>query len=246
MKLTFLVNDNGTKRRIDSSAPVIKIGTSPRAGLQFNDERISRLHAVIEQTDRLRIIDLGSTSGTRLNQNPDRIHMADVELLDVVYLGDRSSFQTWLTEDLDQPLTRKPPGVMTLDELRAEILKLSVTETFRINTAFSDAVKQRFHACSQELIRRNELARSEEVEHHPFRPLFVEPPPTPPKKRPPIPGEVAWEVTRLQQQLSVMTKDRDGWQIEAERLADVVADRDREIEALKDALQQAKEGWKYR
>lgn len=48
--------------------PVIKLGRQPRSHVVLDDDRVNRMHAVIERDDtKVQIIDLGSSTGTQVN-----------------------------------------------------------------------------------------------------------------------------------------------------------------------------------
>lgn len=249
MKLTFLINDEGTKRRIDTNSSPVKIGTTDRSALKFNDQRVARLHAVIEQdnNDRPRIVDLGSAYGVVLKHVTEQaggraIRMAPVNTLDVIQISPQSYFQVWETDVFERPSlieTRTPPGRMRTDELREEIFRLDTALDLYSGEEFQRVVRTRKARCERELFDNStEVPPSE----HPYRALHAEAPK--PATKTTVPSN--WEIDYLKRRLEAMTKDRDGWQIEAERLAEVVAERDREIATLKDQIQGTKEGWRYR
>lgn len=247
MKLTFLINDNGTKRRIDTNSSPVKIGATDRSALKFNDQRVARLHAIIEQdsNNKPRIVDLGSTYGVVLKHVTGQaegrsVKMAPINTLDVIQVSPQSYFQVWETAVFEQPSlieVRTPPGRMPTDELREEIFRLNTALDLYSGEDFQRVVKARKMRCEYELFNNGTEAPSTE---HPYRALHVEAP------KPATKTQGPWEATSLRRSLEAMTKDRDGWRTEAERLADVVADRDREIAALKQQIQDTKEGWKYR
>lgn len=249
MKLTFLINDEGIKRRLDVDSTQIKIGTTDPSALKFNDKRVARIHAIIEQdsNNKPRIVDLGSAYGVVLKHMTEQaggrtIRMAPVNTLDVIQISPQSYFQVWETEVFERPSlieVRTPPGRMRTDELREEIFRLNTALDLYSGEEFQHAVKARKARCEHELFNNSTEVPLNE---HPYRALHVEV--AKPATKTTFPTN--WEVNSLKQRLEAMTKDRDGWQIEAERLADVVADRDREIEALKSQIQGAKEGWHHR
>src|SRR5262245_66424023 len=62
--------DAGASCTIDGGAPApILVGLGPACGLRLTDRQVSRRHAALEPTARqgVRITDLGSTNGTRVN-----------------------------------------------------------------------------------------------------------------------------------------------------------------------------------
>jgi hypothetical protein len=73
------------RRKLDEK--VIKIGKMASSHLFIDHPSMSRIHAVVEVTDEhAQIIDLGSTTGTKVNG--DRVNKATVTAGDVLQLGD--------------------------------------------------------------------------------------------------------------------------------------------------------------
>lgn len=70
-------------RRYDQT--VIKIGQSEDADLQLKHESVNTMHAVVQVTNRVEILDLGSSHGVRLNGKP----VADALLStgDIIQIG---------------------------------------------------------------------------------------------------------------------------------------------------------------
>lgn len=88
-------DDAGTHHKTPGGL-VIKIGRLTSSHLRIKDASVSRMHAVIEVSQRAAvIIDLGSETGTRVNGKPvnkaslkdgDRLRFGDIEV--VVEIGD--------------------------------------------------------------------------------------------------------------------------------------------------------------
>jgi hypothetical protein len=89
-----VTDPDGSERTVRFDQDVIKIGRAPSCHLVLADERVSRMHAVIEVgEDRTEIIDLGSEAGTEVNG--ERITQARLELSDVIRMGD-TTLVVWL------------------------------------------------------------------------------------------------------------------------------------------------------
>jgi TonB family protein len=66
--LTLAIAQNGETREETFAQDIIKVGKLPSNHLQIEDDKVSRMHAVIEvKGDEVQIIDLGSASGTLVN-----------------------------------------------------------------------------------------------------------------------------------------------------------------------------------
>jgi len=84
--LAFRVHGPGGSREVTLARPVIKIGRLSSAHLPLDDPDASRMHAIIEiQDDRVVVIDLGSTSGTRVNGA--RVSKAELHHGDQIEIG---------------------------------------------------------------------------------------------------------------------------------------------------------------
>jgi len=60
--------DAGLERQLDGSAPRLLLGSGPACDLRISDRMVSRRHAALDVRDELlRIVDLGSRNGTRVN-----------------------------------------------------------------------------------------------------------------------------------------------------------------------------------
>ena len=66
--------------------PCLTVGRGPGVDLEFEDDEMSRRHAALEYADgSLRIRDLGSTNGVRVNDGP--VSVRELEHGDRVQLG---------------------------------------------------------------------------------------------------------------------------------------------------------------
>ena len=86
--VTFrIAQPDGTQHDVTLAHTVIKVGRVASAHLRVeNDPDVSRLHAVIEvEHDKLTIIDLGSSSGTYVNEQ--KISRATASIGDVLRVG---------------------------------------------------------------------------------------------------------------------------------------------------------------
>jgi DNA-binding NtrC family response regulator len=79
--------DRGASLDVDGGSPGrALVGQSPTCALRLRDPQVSRRHAALEATtDGLRVVDLGSTNGTRINGV--RIHDAYLRPGDLVEMG---------------------------------------------------------------------------------------------------------------------------------------------------------------
>lgn len=77
-------------RELRVQQPIVKLGRLAHAHVVIDDERASRLHAVIEATSLtdVSIIDLGSATGTRVNGAP--INKQQLRSGDVIHIGETS------------------------------------------------------------------------------------------------------------------------------------------------------------
>src|SRR5689334_1644141 len=89
VSLTFrLFKGDELVRELKLAQPIIKVGKVPASHLRLEDETVSRMHAVIEATSPtdVRIIDLGSTTGTFVNGA--KINKATLQSGDTLQIGD--------------------------------------------------------------------------------------------------------------------------------------------------------------
>jgi len=88
LTLSFRIFHNGQLvRETQLSQGVIKIGKVPSAHLKVDDEKVSRMHAIIEVLGtEVSVIDLGSTSGTFVNGQ--KINKAKLQNGDEITVGD--------------------------------------------------------------------------------------------------------------------------------------------------------------
>jgi FHA domain-containing protein len=88
LALSFRIFKNGQLLREDKlTQGVIKIGKVPSAHLRIDDDSVSRMHAVIEVTNKdVSLIDLGSTRGTFVNDK--KINKATLQSGDVITVGE--------------------------------------------------------------------------------------------------------------------------------------------------------------
>jgi pSer/pThr/pTyr-binding forkhead associated (FHA) protein len=87
--LTFKVTRNGELLSVEKfEQETIKIGRLSSAHLRLNDEKVSRIHAVVEVSDggEVSVIDMGSTEGTFVNG--EKINKAVLRPGDEVRVGD--------------------------------------------------------------------------------------------------------------------------------------------------------------
>jgi pSer/pThr/pTyr-binding forkhead associated (FHA) protein len=86
--LVFHVVQQGRPpREVVTNNEVLKIGKMPRAHLKIDDDpNVSRMHAVIEvKRDAIEVIDLGSMTGTFVNDN--QVNKATVVVGDTIRVG---------------------------------------------------------------------------------------------------------------------------------------------------------------
>lgn len=91
MSLTFRIYQNQSETLLRTETftqAVIKVGKLASSHLRLDDDRVSRMHAVIEVADtgEVSIIDLGSHQGTTVNEM--KINKAVLRDGDVLRLGD--------------------------------------------------------------------------------------------------------------------------------------------------------------
>ncbi len=88
LSLSFRIFNNGQLvRETQLSQGVIKIGKVPSAHLKIDDEKVSRMHAIIEVLGtEVSVIDLGSTGGTFVNGQ--KINKAKLQSGDAITVGD--------------------------------------------------------------------------------------------------------------------------------------------------------------
>ncbi len=86
--LSFRIFHNGQLvRETQLSQGVIKIGKVPSAHLKIDDEKVSRMHAIIEVLgNEVSVIDLGSTGGTFVNGQ--KVNKAKLQSGDAITVGD--------------------------------------------------------------------------------------------------------------------------------------------------------------
>src|SRR5687768_6394861 len=67
---------------------IVKIGRLSTAHLRLDDEKVARIHAILEvsPSGQIHVIDMGSSEGTFLNG--ERVHKGRVTLGDELKLGD--------------------------------------------------------------------------------------------------------------------------------------------------------------
>ncbi len=88
LSLSFRIFHNGQLVREDKlSQGVIKIGKVPSAHLRLDDDKVSRMHAIIEVLgNEVSVIDLGSTGGTFVNGQ--KVNKAKLVSGDAIEVGD--------------------------------------------------------------------------------------------------------------------------------------------------------------
>ncbi len=88
LSLSFRIFNNGQLVREEKlNQGVIKIGKVPSAHLRIDDEKVSRMHAIIEVLGtEVSVIDLGSTGGTFVNGQ--KINKAKLQSGDTITVGD--------------------------------------------------------------------------------------------------------------------------------------------------------------
>lgn len=88
LSLSFRIFHNGQLvRETQLSQGVIKIGKVPSAHLKIDDDKVSRMHAIIEVLgDDVSVIDLGSTGGTFVNGQ--KVNKAKLQTGDTLTVGD--------------------------------------------------------------------------------------------------------------------------------------------------------------
>ena len=97
VELVFQVHAPGQPpREVRVQQQIIKLGRVPSAHVRVDDDRMSRMHAVIEaiSADNVVVIDLGSTTGTRVNGAPIQKHK--LRSGDTIQLGGTSLHVTIL------------------------------------------------------------------------------------------------------------------------------------------------------
>ena len=91
VELVFQVHAPGQPpREVRVQQQIIKLGRMPRAHVYLDDDQVSRMHAVIEakSASEVVVIDLGSTSGTRVNG--EQIQKQQLRTGDTLQLGSTS------------------------------------------------------------------------------------------------------------------------------------------------------------
>lgn len=84
----FVLRGNDAGLRIPLTKPAVTLGRTLDADLVFQDEQISRRHAMIvrdEKSDAYHLVDLGSTNGTYLNE--ERVEKAQLKDGDKIFIG---------------------------------------------------------------------------------------------------------------------------------------------------------------
>jgi pSer/pThr/pTyr-binding forkhead associated (FHA) protein len=119
--LTFLVQEPGVEpRRVTTEEPIVKIGRGARLQLELTNPAVSRMHAVVEITDRgAQLIDLGSepptaVNGARVNQHVlaagDRIQIGDSVILVEAIGASGVLANAAPRSDVGTAVTRDPSG----------------------------------------------------------------------------------------------------------------------------------------
>jgi pSer/pThr/pTyr-binding forkhead associated (FHA) protein len=90
--VTFTIAHGDAPTRVETlDNAIIKIGRMKTSHLQLDDDGVSRMHAVIERNaDGVTVIDLGSSSGTLVNQvkvNKSLLHTGDVVTIGPFTIG---------------------------------------------------------------------------------------------------------------------------------------------------------------
>lgn len=134
--LSFRIFHNGQLvRETQLNQGVIKIGKVPSAHLKIDDDKVSRMHAIIEVLgDEVSVIDLGSTGGTFVNGA--KINKAKLASGDSITVGDT---RIELAIGADAPTVIVAPALATPPVLRIAPpptpVKLPVaTQTFPVVT----------------------------------------------------------------------------------------------------------------
>ncbi len=102
--VTFTIARDGEAPRVETLRElVIKVGRMPTSHLRLDDPDVSRMHAVIERTDSVTIIDLGSQVGTLVNGK--RVNKATLATGDRVTIG---PFEVGIAIGTDAPIAVDP------------------------------------------------------------------------------------------------------------------------------------------
>lgn len=105
---------------------VIKIGRLPSSHLRIDDESVARMHAVLEvQGDRLRLVDLGSSTGTMVNG-------ARVEKTAAVKLGDALAFGPYQVRLAAPPRAVVRPAAVPLAEAFEKVDDPEIAEVMAV------------------------------------------------------------------------------------------------------------------
>ena len=120
-QITLRIIDGADRGRVyDSLVPPITIGREEGNTIQLNDDRVSRLHARIqEDRDKLVLIDCESTNGTLVNGEETQLRIlryGDMMTVgrSVLIFGSRDQIATrlaYLRENLDSLGTHRDPGL---------------------------------------------------------------------------------------------------------------------------------------
>jgi pSer/pThr/pTyr-binding forkhead associated (FHA) protein len=119
--LSFRIFHNGQLVREEKlNQGVIKIGKVPSAHLRIDDEKVSRMHAIIEVLGtEVSVIDLGSTGGTFVNGH--KVNKAKLQSGDTITVGD--TLIEFATVDAAEQVT---PSVVVAPALVAPIAPLRI------------------------------------------------------------------------------------------------------------------------
>jgi DNA segregation ATPase FtsK/SpoIIIE, S-DNA-T family len=102
-------------RRVPLTPGRLTLGRSGSAGMQLDDARLSRLHAMVETgPDGIRIADLGSTNGVRLGDTSVGLEPVPLASGAVVALGD-SRVEVRATGALPAASTARPDGTRAVN-----------------------------------------------------------------------------------------------------------------------------------
>ncbi len=143
LSLSFRIFNNGQLvRETQLSQGVIKIGKVPSAHLKIDDEKVSRMHAIIEVLGtEVSVIDLGSTGGTFVNGQ--KINKAKLQSGDSITVGD-TMIEIGIVDAL-APVVVATPSVVVSPALMAPRMappptpKLSITQTLPVSVAAAPA-----------------------------------------------------------------------------------------------------------